>query len=155
MKKHIALLLLALAVAFGARAQDYSEFMYSEGGRFSCDNILESGDGHLLIATCIYDFDYVEIGEGIYKFTKNGEFIDSLFIANTEISTRFLFEHDPEQKGIHLFGDIYYKDGKSYFRLLKFDDDLNVISRTDTEIFDGPTKSERFHLLYNKITTGY
>ena len=140
MKKHITLLLLALAVTFGAKAQDYSDFIY-RNGIFGGDNILEANDGSLLIATTVTDNDqsWGLAGACLYKFTTNGELLDSLFMKTAEsIDDDFLFETDPD--GLHLFGRIIYEGGKTSFVLLKINDDLEVQNEYSTQLFDGTSQ---------------
>lgn len=146
MKKHITLLLLALAVTFGAKAQDYSDFIY-RNGIFGGDNILEANDGSLLIATTVTDNDqsWGLAGACLYKFTTNGELLDSLFMKTGEsIDDDFLFETDPD--GLHLFGRIIYEGGKTSFVLLKINDDLEVQNEYSTQLFDGTSQDCSFLL---------
>ena len=146
MKKHITFLLLALAVAFGAKAQDYSDFIYRKG-IFTGDNIIEAHDGNLLMATTVTDNDqsWGLAGVCLYKFTPNGELLDSLFMKTGEsVGEDFLFEDDAD--GFHLFGRIIYWNDKTSFALLKLNDNLDVQGEYGTDLFNGTAQSCSFLL---------
>ena len=145
--KYITLLLLALAVAFGAKAQNADEFWYSIDWQQDAENILETDAGDLLIVSDVYGIDGNMKYLILYEFTKDGHLIDSLVSDKISYSC-FLLEKDPnpDDDCAYLFGFAYYENDESIFRLMKLDDYLQTVEQFGISYCQGESENETYLL---------
>ena len=150
MKKHITLLLLALTVAFGAKAQqNYTEFWHNADTVHYASHLVEDDNGNLVVCTETHSFYTSEFRDLIlYTFTREGRVVDSIIVDYMNPDSYYFLEKDPNPNDdcAILFGLVYYEEGKSIFRLLKLDDYLQIIEQFDICFFDGISQREIFLL---------
>ena len=150
MKKHINLLLLALAVALGAKAQEnYTEFWHNADTVHFASHLVEDDNGNLVVCTETHSFYTSEFRDLIlYAFTKEGGVVDSVIVDYMNPNSYYFLEKDPNPNDdcAILFGLVYYEEGKSIFRLLKLDDYLQTVEQFDICFFDGISQREIFLL---------
>ena len=134
MNKHITLLLLALAVAFGAKAQDATFFKteseyYVEG--WDCVN---TSDGCVIFQTLYFDIEsQVDLGRVFYKIDMDGMVVDSLFYADPIITHRMLFTKDPRSGKSNLLIEIENRDNGNFLHAVGISDALEL-----SEVLDIP-----------------
>lgn len=127
MKKHITLLLLALAVTFGAKAQDATLFKtesdyYVEG--WDCVN---TSDGCVIFQTLYFDDETPrDLGRVFYKIDMNGVAIDSVFYADTIDSHRMRFMKDPRDEASNLLLKIDNTDKGNFLHVVGISDALEL-----------------------------
>lgn len=157
MKKHITLLLLALAVVLGAKAQqNYTEFWHNADSVHRASRFVEDDNGNLVVCTSTRNPNNMNEYKDLilYTFTKDGRVVDSVIVDYMNPDSYYFLEKDPNPNDdcTILFGLVYHEDGKSVFRLLKLDDYLQTVEQFDICFFDGISQRETFLLdPYNSI----
>lgn len=133
MKKYITLLLLALAVDFGAKAQSCNALSHHYMGHYSISprNVMELHDEN--IVTCVQMYlitnDWQYIGDYGYRFLKisreDATVMDSVMIYDEHMITHPFLEPSPVADDF-LFVTLQYDDslGNCYLDIRHFDDDL-------------------------------
>ncbi|MCQ2305330.1 MAG: T9SS type A sorting domain-containing protein [Bacteroidales bacterium] len=127
MKKHITLLLLALAVAFGAKAQDATLFMtesdyYVEG--WDCVN---TSDGCVIFQTLYFDIEaQIDLGRVFYKIDMDGVAVDSVFYADPISSHHMRFTKDPRNEASNLLLKIDNTDEGNFLHVIGISDALEL-----------------------------
>ena len=127
MKKHITLLLLALAVAFGAKAQDATLFKTESDYYVEGWNCVNTSDGCVIFQTLYFDIETPrDLGRVFYKIDMDGVAIDSVFYADTIDSHHMRFTKDPRSTKSNLLLKIDNTDEGNFLHVIGISDALEL-----------------------------
>ena len=139
--KKCILLLMIVMVGIAKGQEVVTEFSHENGKYFNLHNIVETSDDCLIVECPMFEPFYTpgpDIGNVFYKFSTDGELLDSLFIPLDAIPYRTLFEPVPNQQDVFVYGRMEQEvsDSTTYLRLAFIDKDLNITDETEIDIAD-------------------
>ena len=124
------------------------DYWHENGNYFNLHNIVEADDNTLLVDCPLFEAYLYgnDIGNMFYKVSLDGEVMDSLIIASSNVPLRTLFEPVPGVKGLYLYGRFEQElsDSTTYARFTFLDRNLNI-----TDGFEVPI----VNFLYDFIIT--
>ena len=115
------------------------EFSHENSKYFNLHNIVETSDGSLIVECPMFEQAYgADLGNVFYKFSMEGEIIDTLFLPSSNVPLRTLFEPVPNNKGLLMYGRFEQElsDSTTYLKLTFIDDALQLVDNIDVEIAD-------------------
>lgn len=126
-----SLLMVACITSYG---QDIvSQFSYSNGNTFNRCDLIEAADGTLLaVSYYYYDETYSNGVSIIYKFSFEGELIDSLSFPNSFYNA--LWATHPNDADQFVFASFIKEESNAFFQIVFIDANLNIIEEKQVSI---------------------
>lgn len=137
--KKLTFILALLMVTVLAKAQEIlTEFWHENGKYFNFHNIVETSDNCLILSCPMFEeaFSSSDIGNMFYKVSMNGELLDSLLIASSNVPLKTLFEPVPDMEGAFLYGRFEQEesDSTTYIRLTFLDHNLSLMDNLEIPV---------------------
>ncbi len=134
--KRLSLTTILMTLSLVLGAQNFSEWTHTNTNPFcqmsQCYDIMELGDGNLVVKEAVFDNYIDDIGYNLYKITPNCELLDSLFVDDNNIYGLNPMLRDPETDNSNILIS-FYNDGKKHYMRTYFNDDLEITDEVATD----------------------